>query len=105
MVKKFTIDNINYILGENAKDNHQIIDYADGNDIWVHLDELPSGHCIIETNIIKDIYLYNAYNLIIEKSKYKYCKKIVYTYVKNIKKTKNPGEVTFIKKPEYKNIK
>ena len=105
MVKIFIIDNIKYILGESAKENHQIIDYADENDIWVHLDDVPSAHCIIETNEIKEKYLNEAYNLIIEKSKYKSCKKIVYTFIKNIKKTKNPGEVTFTKKPEYKNIK
>ena len=48
MVKKFTINKINYILGENSKENHVIIDYADKNDIWVHLNDYPSAHCIIE---------------------------------------------------------
>lgn len=101
MVKKFTINKINYILGENAKENHTIIDYADKNDIWVHLNDYPSAHCIIETNQVKDEYLLNAFNLIMDKSKYK-SNEIVYTFVSNIKKTKNPGEVKFKKIPSIK---
>ena len=95
---------VNYVLGENSKDNHEIIDNADSNDWWFHLSDFPSAHCIIEKEEIDNQDKLYACMLIAEKSKYakgknklKYC----YTQVKNIKKTKNPGEVTFLKKPEY----
>ncbi len=91
-----------YRLGQNANDNHLLIDDADKNDWWIHLNDYPSGHCIIErTEIDKDDIIY-ASNLIKENSKYRNFKKLkfCYTQVKNLKKTKNPGEVIILKKPE-----
>ena len=31
-----------YVVGDNAHDNHAIIDAADRSDIWVHLKDIPS---------------------------------------------------------------
>ena len=94
---------IKYILGTNDKDNHQIIDDADPNDWWFHLNDNPSAHCIVERDEIDTEDMKFACSLIEEKSKYaklkkrnKYC----YTQIKNIKKTKKAGEVTFLKDPE-----
>ena len=90
-------ETINFILGQNAKDNHAIIDIADENDWWFHLSDLPSAHCIIEKNEIEDDDIIFAYNLIIKNNKNKNKKNLVicYTQIKNIKKTRTLGEVKF----------
>ena len=91
---------IKYILGQNAIENHQIIDDADKNDWWFHLTDFPSGHCIVETdNLVKEDIIY-ASQLVKENSKYKNINKVSVSYlqIKDIKKTKNPGEVKLLKK-------
>ena len=89
-------------LGENAKDNHTLIDDADKNDWWFHLDGESSGHCIVEKELIDKEDIIYASSLVKEKSKLKNESKvrICYTQVKNLKKTKNPGEVILLKNPE-----
>ena len=100
---RFIVDKnitIKYILGQNAIENHQIIDDADKNDWWFHLTDFPSGHCIVETdNLDKEDIIY-ASQLVKENSKYKNINKVSVSYlqIKDIKKTKNPGEVKLLKK-------
>lgn len=100
---RFIVDKnitIKYILGQNAIENHQIIDDADKNDWWFHLTDFPSGHCIVETdNLDKEDIIY-ASQLVKENSKYKNINKVSISYlqIKDIKKTKNPGEVKLLKK-------
>ena len=92
--------NICLRLGDNAKENHQLIDDADPNDWWFHLDEYPSGHCIVEIpELTKEIIIYAA-QIVKEHSKYKNFKnvKVKYLQIKNIRKTKNPGEVKLLAK-------
>ena len=47
-----------YVVGDNAHDNHAIIDAADRSDIWVHLKDIPSCHVIlhlvVDEEILKD---------------------------------------------------
>lgn len=98
------IDNkntINYRLGENAKENHEIIDDADKEDWWFHIDGHPSSHCIVERLVIDIDDIIFASNIVKENSKFKHIKnlRICYTQVKNLKKTKNPGEVKLLKTP------
>ena len=75
-------------------------DDADKNDWWFHLTDFPSGHCIVETdNLDKEDIIY-ASQLVKENSKYKNINKVSVSYlqIKDIKKTKNPGEVKLLKK-------
>ena len=90
-----------YKLGQNAKENHELIDYADQSNWWFHLEDYPSGHCIVERSEIEIEDIIFASTLVKENSKYKNFKKlsICYTQIKNIKKTKKPGEVKILKKP------
>jgi len=103
-MKIFNINNDNtkvtIRLGQNAKENHLLIDDADPNDWWFHLDDLPSGHCIVEKlelniDLIKEVSL-----LVKEHTKYKNLQKVKVKYlqIKNVKKTKNPGEVKLLTK-------
>jgi predicted ribosome quality control (RQC) complex YloA/Tae2 family protein len=39
---------VTYLVGENARDNHAIIDLAGEKDMWVHLKNIPSCHVIVQ---------------------------------------------------------
>jgi hypothetical protein len=95
-------DNITYRLGKNAIENFKLIDDADPDDWWFHLDEHPSGHCIIDSNIINNQMKIFAGNLVKENSKLKNNKnvKIVFTQIKNLVKMKEVGSV-LLKKQEF----
>ena len=70
--RKINEDNfVLYRLGENAKDNHQIISDADPEDWWVHIDGLASAHCIIEKIEVDELDLEFASSHIRDNSKYK----------------------------------
>lgn len=105
-MKKFTINNITYILGENAQDNHYIIDIMKTENehyLWFHLRNFPSGHCVVKAtkaNINKNI-INTAAMLVKEHSKYNGYKnlKVDYIELKHIKKTSKLGEVILLKKP------
>jgi hypothetical protein len=105
-----------FILGNNAKGNHVIIDQADPNDWWVHSEGMPSAHCIIEKDVVSENDLIYAANLIRPKHKnitddtHKNKKQIkqikqgdasvfIYTQIKHICKTKTPGQVKLKIKP------
>lgn len=102
-------------VGQNAKENWELIDYADAFDLWFHLDNVPSGHVIIKEILSKKIplgamddffgYPYELINMACQhcksQSKYKNSKAtIVYTTVNNVKKGKDIGSV-FIKNSKY----
>ena len=94
-------NDIVYRLGRNAKENFDLIDDADPNDWWFHLSDHPSGHCLIDSEIIDKSMIIFAANLVKEYSKQKNNKnvKIIYTQIKNITKTKTLGQV-IVKKYE-----
>ena len=86
-------------VGKNKNENWNILDNASENDIWFHINNLPSCHVIlhIPDKNIKDkidnrVIKYVA-EICKENSKYKNFKKIIiiYTKVKNVKKTKEIG--------------
>ena len=91
----FVNNNITFKLGKNAKQNFELIDLASDNYWWFHIDCMPSGHCIVETDILDREMIIFASNLVKEHSKSKDSKnvKIIYTQIKNIKKTKILGQV------------
>ena len=111
------IDNRNFIIrvGQNAKENWNLIDCADDFDLWFHLDDYPSGHVIIKeilnkkvVSTLKDDFFGYPRELIHIGSQY--CKTqskfsnskvtVVYTTINNVKKGKDIGSV-FIKKSKY----
>lgn len=105
-------------VGNNAKENWNLIADSEPEDLWFHLDEYPSAHVIIS----QKNNMYNGLNGNDEYEKYypnqiiyiasTYCKsyskygknlskvKIVYTQIKNLKKGKEVGSV-IISKPNY----
>jgi len=105
-----TIDNRNFVIqvGQNAKENWQLIDEADEFDLWFHLDDKPSGHVIIKEILnaknkfdIKNDFFGYPYKLVVmgsehckSQSKHKTSKvTVVYTTIGNVKKGKDVGSV------------
>lgn len=105
LIKRETINNkssITFILGENARDNHRIIDDADKNDWWFHIDDKSSSHCIVEVPDLTQEDIIFATDLIKSNTRHDKNKKVnfCYTQIKNIKKTKNPGQVKLLVTPK-----
>lgn len=103
MTRKKTVNNITYILGENDKENHKIIINSDKNYWWFHLNNLTSGHCIVETNKINHNIIIIASNFLKKYTKIKNHLKfyVCYTQVKNIKILNTPGMVDIMKDINY----
>jgi predicted ribosome quality control (RQC) complex YloA/Tae2 family protein len=103
-------------VGQNAKENWQLIEIAEPFDLWFHLDDKSSGHVIIKEifngnkNMCRDSkYFGYPYEIIIKgaeycksQSKYKMSKvTIVYTTIENIKKGKDVGSVIIRKYSQF----
>lgn len=94
---------IEYYVGKSANENFEIIDAANENDLWFHIDGEPSGHVIAKIPE-NSVFTKKQLRQIItqgglvckENSKYKSQKNvdIVYTYVKYVDKTNILGKVT-----------
>jgi len=93
-----------YYIGENAKDNWDILDNCikiNEMYIWFHLNSFPSCYVIMCSTIeqIKETdinnYLYYGAELCKNNSKYRNYSnlKIIYTTLNKLKKTNNVGEV------------
>jgi len=99
MVKEDQIFPNNLIrIGQNAKENDELVKNSKETDIWFHISGLPSCHVIIEVSkdfpITKQMIYYCA-NLVKENTKYKNVPKIKinYTEIKNVSRTNVPGKV------------
>ena len=86
-------------IGQNAKDNWQIIDKANNYDIWFHLENFPSSHVILrlpdkDTEINKQT-LQSCAAICKANSKYAEHKNIsiIYTEIKNVIKGETVGSV------------
>jgi predicted ribosome quality control (RQC) complex YloA/Tae2 family protein len=106
-----TIGSINYTIkiGQNAKENWELIDNSEPFDLWFHLDNYPSSHVIISQNLNSDPEIFYPNQIIALAADY--CKthskkksttkvKIVYTQVQNITKGKEVGSV-FVSDEKY----
>lgn len=90
---------IEYTIGQNAQDNHDIIDNALENDMWFHINNKPSCHII--ASIPDDIkrkemkYIIKQGAVLCKQYSYPAVKnlEIVYTKIKNITKTEKIGQV------------
>ena len=103
-------DSFTIIIGRNAKENWKILDQANKEDLWVHLNDYASPHIII-----KKVYNYKlkpkdiklAGMLCKQYSRYKKYTDIEYCYtkVKNVKKGKQVGEVILDIEPNIKKLR
>jgi predicted ribosome quality control (RQC) complex YloA/Tae2 family protein len=89
-------------VGRNSKENWELIDRSENDELWFHVDDKPSCHVFIKKPlnidiIPKDVIIRGA-QLCKEYSKYKNDKKvkIIYTTIDNIKKAKDIGSVRIL---------
>ena len=99
---------VNIYVGRNAKQNWELLENADDNDIWMHLDKLPSCYVIIDSNSsspINKTHIKYAAQLCVTYSKTKIPNDVkgiyyIYTNCKNVKKGKSTGEALLLTTPE-----
>jgi predicted ribosome quality control (RQC) complex YloA/Tae2 family protein len=106
----FTYEDRDFIInvGQNAKENWQLIDDSEDWDLWFHVEDKPSGHVVVKEKLkknnkidIKNNFFGYPYELIVLASQYcksqskeKYSKvSIIYTTINNIKKGNEIGSV------------
>jgi len=46
----FWIEDFKIFVGRNSTENQKLLKVAKANDIWMHIKDIPSAHCIIKTN-------------------------------------------------------
>ena len=97
--------NTTIVIGENAQDNWDIIDF-ESDYIWLHLNSFPSCHIIInDVNIDDNVLLYAA-QLCKHNTKYKNLKnvKVCYTKCSNLIKGSDIGSVIYKSKRKVNTI-
>lgn len=96
------------LIGENAKENTELVKESDPDDLWFHLATVSSPHIILKSN--GDYLTYDDIKQVASKL-YNYKKKhefdnVIYTMIKNLRVTNTPGlvETSCIKTINYKKI-
>ena len=101
-------EEITFYIGKNGKDNFDVIDMGEPNDLWFHSNEGSSCHVVAK--IPEDIDLNKKKMLTIIKKGALLCKEntnklksqsnhvFMYTCVKNVVKTNVPGSVILSEK-------
>ena len=91
-----------YYVGENQADNFDLLDFADKQDLWFHVDSLSSCHVVAKVAGLKfdkkqmrQVVTQGAL-LCKENSVYTYMSNlaIIYTYVEYVTKTQTMGRVS-----------
>ena len=102
-MKTVEYNNITIIIGQNAQENWDIIDF-ESSYIWLHLNSFPSCHVIIEDDDPDDDVLLYAAQLCKSNTKYKNLKniKICHTKCNNLKKGSDIGSVIYKSKRQVK---
>ena len=102
-MKEIEYEGVNFIIGENAQENWDILQLAKQNWLWFHLDNVTSPYVIIKEslknlksysyNISWKNYIIYAGLLCKQNSKYKNNNiNCIWTEVKNVKKGSKVGE-------------
>tara|TARA_A100001035_G_C27490585_1_gene367413 strand:+ start:162 stop:506 length:345 start_codon:yes stop_codon:yes gene_type:complete len=103
-MKKFIYNNIEYCIGQTAKENWELLETLQQENrdyIWFHLNSFPSPYVIMKTDLLEipeqshsDYLIYGA-NLCRDNTKYRNLKdlKVCYTTLKKLKKGNKIGDV------------
>ena len=102
-MKLIKFNNIKFYIGENAKDNWELLDKSkeiNENYIWFHLNSFPSPYVIMyatmdDIKTLRNSYLNYGGIICLENSKYSYLHdtKIIYSELKKLKKGDKVGEI------------
>lgn len=97
----FEYDGSTYAIkaGQTAQENWNLIDESCPNDIWFHVEDIPSCHVVLKNDSKEKphkIVIKHCANICKDGSKQKHAKnvRIIYTEIKNVKKGKDVGSVT-----------
>jgi predicted ribosome quality control (RQC) complex YloA/Tae2 family protein len=102
-MREMNFGQMDFLVGQNAQENHDLLDAAAEQDLWFHVSGYPSCHVI--GKMPQDVELDKSDVMKVVKqgaiicksfSKYKGDKnvKIEYTWVKNVTKLKAKGSVS-----------
>jgi predicted ribosome quality control (RQC) complex YloA/Tae2 family protein len=92
-------------VGKNAKENWNLLDNAEADDIWFHIDNASSPYVILEVknlDPIPDNIIRECAKICKSLSKDKDVKSVsvIYTLVSNLKKGNSLGSVYLMTKPD-----
>lgn len=106
-MKHFLLENIIIKLGQNKKENWELLDNSNDNFIWLHLDKFPSGYVIIEDSSPNETVIKYAAEICKSHTKYRNFKNlsISITTINNLQKGENIGEVFFKSNKKVKKYK
>ena len=93
-MKSFTLNGTQFSLGCNATENWSLLSMADKNHYWVHLDDVPSAHCIIhDDEPLAEEFEYARQLILDQTKKAPRTAKIIHARVRNLKRGSKVGEV------------
>ena len=106
-MKVFEYDGTSVKLGQNARENTQLVRESNPNHIWIHLESFPSGHVVIQCEEPSNEVLTYAMNICLEGTRQKNMKNIKasVTKISNLILTDTDGEVTFKSNRKVKSVK
>jgi predicted ribosome quality control (RQC) complex YloA/Tae2 family protein len=106
-MKTFLFENFECKLGENAIENWQLLDEAEGNHVFFHLSSFPSGYVILQTLNPTPVMLYTAARICKDGTKYRDVPniKVDYCLCSNLRKGEKPGLVYFRSQRKVQQIK
>ena len=94
-----------FYIGQNQRENFDVIDKGGADDYWFHARDMPSCHVVLIATETDTDYLTKKERNILIKHGSLLCKEntnslksmnkveFIYTKIKNVKKTKIPGQV------------
>ena len=105
-MKTEKFNDITIIIGQNAQENWDMIDF-NSNHIWLHLNSFPSCHVIIQQEEPEPEVITYAAELCKVNTKYRNLKdlKVCYTECNNLKKGDEVGCVEYKSNKKVKIIK
>ncbi len=103
VMKSFQLNTLSFRVGTSALENWSILSKAEKDYWWVHLDDCPSAHVIVETDVsLTDEELAFARQCILDQTpKAPRNARCIYAQVRWIKRGSVPGEV-LVKPGKYR---
>lgn len=109
-MKTFRNNNCTFFVGRSARENWDLLERAEPDDMWVHLADCPSSYVIIALEFCKDqmneitpsdiLYACALCKKYSVKREYLHNQtKVHYTQVKNVNKGKSVGEAVLLTAP------
>lgn len=82
------------VIGQNAKENDVLIKESHPMDLWFHLSNVPSAHLVLRSkgDKIPRRYINEVSGMLFENNKkYMGNTNVIYTEIRNVKRTDVPG--------------